>query len=100
LGESSRKETSNSEGSSSRKTSSQSQRKEKKRKYSKGHDLEELKKSKPTYFNGEIKKGEEAEAWQLGLNKYFRVHDYSEKLEGSNSHLQPEWKIFHLVGRP
>jgi hypothetical protein len=30
---------------------------------------------------GEIKKGEEAEAWLLGLKKYFRVHDFSENLK-------------------
>jgi hypothetical protein len=59
LGESSRKEDGNSLGYSSRKTSSHSQRKGKKWKHSKSHDLEELKKSKPPSFNGEIEKGEE-----------------------------------------
>jgi hypothetical protein len=79
--ESSRKEASNSEGSSSSRSSSHSQRKGNKRKSSKNHDTEDFKKSKPPSFDGDIKKGEEAEAWLLGLNKYFRFHDYSENLK-------------------
>jgi hypothetical protein len=59
---SSGKETGDLEGSSSRRTSSHSRRKQKKRKHSKSHNLEELKKSKPPSFDGEIKRGEEAEA--------------------------------------
>jgi hypothetical protein len=50
-------------------------------KHSKSHCLEEFRKVKRPYFNGEIKKGEEAEAWLLGLKKYFRVHDFSENLK-------------------
>ena len=111
-GESSGKEVGNFEGSSSRKTSSHSQRKGKKWKHSKSHDLEEFKKSKPPYFNGEIEKGEEAEAWLLGLKKYFRVHDYSKNLKvwiavfNLNGKASIWWedlrnlKGFHLVGRP
>ena len=53
----------------------------KKRKYSKGRDPEEFKKVKPPTFDGEIKKGEEQEAWILGLKKYFRVHNYLENLK-------------------
>jgi hypothetical protein len=48
---------------------------------------------------GEMKKGEEAEPWFLGLKKYFRVHDYSENLKAQNTHIQPEWKGFYMVGR-
>jgi hypothetical protein len=65
--ESSGKETGDSEGSSSSRISSHSQRKQKKRKHSKSHNLEEFRKAKPPSFDGEIKKGEEAEAWLLGL---------------------------------
>jgi hypothetical protein len=79
--ESSGEETENSKESSSSKTSSHSQRKRKKRKHSKSHDPEEFKKAKPLTFDGEIKKGEEAKVWLLGLNKYFRVHDYFENLK-------------------
>jgi hypothetical protein len=43
--------------------------------------LKNLKNSKPPSFNGEIKKGEEEEAWLLGLKKYFRVHEFSENMK-------------------
>jgi hypothetical protein len=75
------KEAGNSEGSSSSRTSFYSQRKLKKQKTSKSHKFEEFKKAKPPSFDGEIKKGEEVEAWLLGLKKYFRVHDFSENLK-------------------
>jgi hypothetical protein len=75
------KETGDTEGSSSSITSSYSRRKRKKRKHSKNHNLEEFKKAKPPSFDGEIKKGDEAEAWFLGLKKYFRLHDFSKNLK-------------------
>jgi hypothetical protein len=78
--ESSSEETDNSKELSSSETSSHSQRRRKKRKHSKSHEPKEFKKSKPPTFDGEIKKGEEAEVWLLGLKKYLRVHDYSENL--------------------
>jgi hypothetical protein len=80
-GESSGKEADNSEGSSSSRANSHSQKKGRKWKRSKTHGPEEFKKAKPPSFDEEIKKGEEAKAWLLGLNKYFRVHDYSENLK-------------------
>jgi hypothetical protein len=86
------KEDDNFEESSSSRASSHSKRKGKKRKRSKNHDPEELKKSKPPSFDGEIKKGEEVEAWLLGLKKYFRVHDYFEKLKARIT-------IFNLNGK-
>jgi hypothetical protein len=79
--DSTKKEFGDSEGSSSSKTSSYSQRKQKKQKTSKSHKFEEFKKVKPPSFDDEIKKGEEVEAWLLGLKKYFRVHDFSENLK-------------------
>jgi hypothetical protein len=60
--DSSGKETGDSEGSSSRRNCSYSRRKQKKGNHSKGHNIEEFKKAKPPSFDGEIKKGEEAEA--------------------------------------
>jgi hypothetical protein len=66
--ESSGKETGNYEGSSSSEARSYSQRKGKKHNLSKFHDPEDFKKAKPPYFKGEIKKGEEVEAWLLSLN--------------------------------
>jgi hypothetical protein len=54
--------------------------------------LEEFKKSKPPTFDGEIKKGEEAKAWILGMKKYFRVHNYSKNLKSRIA-------IFNLNGK-
>jgi hypothetical protein len=90
--DSSGEDTDNSKESSSGKTSSHSQTRRKKRKHSKSHDPEEFKKAKPPTFDGEIKKGEEAEVWLLGLKKYFRVHDYSENLKAQIA-------IFNLNGK-
>jgi hypothetical protein len=53
-------DTNKSKEYSSGKTSSHSQTRRKKRKHSKSHDPKEFKKSKPTTFDGEIKKEEEA----------------------------------------
>jgi hypothetical protein len=92
LREFSGKKASSSKGSSSRKTSSHSQGKGKKRKHPNGHDPEEFEKSKPPFFDGEIKKGEEVEVWLLGLKKYFRVHDYFENLKARIS-------MFNLNGK-
>jgi hypothetical protein len=75
------KEVGDSEGSSNSRTSSYSPRKQKKQKTSKSHKFEEFRKAKPPSFNSEIKKGEEVEAWLLGLKKYFKVHDFSENLK-------------------
>ena len=43
----------------------------------------ELRKIKPPNFNGESEKGEDAEAWSLGMRKYFRIHNYSSKMEAN-----------------
>ena len=37
----------------------------------------EFKKAKPPTFSGEVKSGQEVEAWLLGMEKYFQVQDYS-----------------------
>jgi hypothetical protein len=47
----------------------------------KGHKFEEFRNAKPPSFDDEIKKGDEVEAWQLGLKKYFRTHEFSENLK-------------------
>jgi hypothetical protein len=85
-------DTKKSKGYSSGKTSSHSQTRRKKRKKSKSHDLEDFKKAKPPTFDGEIKKGEEAKFWLLGLKKYFRVHVYSKNLKAQIS-------IFNMNGK-
>ena len=62
-------------------TGSHSQKRGRRRKHSKGGDPEELKKFKPATFDEEIKNGEEAKAWILGLKKYFIFHNYYENLK-------------------
>ena len=47
-----------------------------KRRY-KNNSRYDFKKERPPTFNGEIKTGKEAEAWILGMKKYFQVQDYS-----------------------
>jgi hypothetical protein len=42
----------------------------KRKKHSKSSLTEKFRKAKPPTFDGEVKKGEEAEAWLLGLKKY------------------------------
>ena len=41
----------------------------------------DFKKIKPPMFNGEIEKGEEAEAWLSGIKKYFQIYNYSDELK-------------------
>jgi hypothetical protein len=49
----------------------------------------ELKRLKPPTFDGEHRKGEEVEAWLLGMRKYFQLHNYSSNMEAKIS-------IYHL----
>jgi hypothetical protein len=79
--DSSEKQDGDLEGSSSSRTSSYSLKKQKKQNPFKGQKFKEFRKSKPPSFDDEIKKGEEAEAWLLGLKKYFRIHDFSENMK-------------------
>jgi hypothetical protein len=77
---------------SSDEVSSYSQRKRKRKNHSKSSMPNEFKKSKPPTFDGEIKKGEEVEAWLLSLNKYFKVHEYYDNMKAKVS-------IFNLNGK-
>ena len=52
----------------------------------------EFKKIKPPTFNGETKKGEEAEAWLFGMKKYFQIYNYSNQLKARMG-------IYNLVGK-
>jgi hypothetical protein len=63
----------------------------KKKRHSQSSLTEEFKKAKPPTFDGEIKKGEEVEAWLLGMRKYFWVHNYSKNTKEKIS-------IFNLNG--
>ena len=69
-----------------------SQTRGKKRKHSKICELEEFKKAKPPTFDEEIKKGEDAKVWILGLKKYFIVHDYFENLKAWIAIFNMNWK--------
>ena len=68
-------ESSKYEGSTGDSISS-SHKNERKRRY-KNHSRDEFKTARPPTFNGEIKNGQEVEAWLLGMRKYFQVQDYS-----------------------
>ena len=43
-------------------------------------------------FDGELKSGQEAESWLLGMRKYFQVQDYSGNMKAMVA-------IFNLTGR-
>ena len=72
-------------------SSSSSQGNERKRHY-KNHSRDEFKKARPPTFNGDIKNGQEAKAWLLGMNKYFQVQDYY-------GNMKAKVAIFNLTGR-
>ena len=65
---------------------------EKKKKHHRNRSRDELKKAKPPTFDSEVKIGQEAEAWLLGIKKYFQVHDYS-------GNMKARVAIFNLNGR-
>ena len=86
----------NSSGSSDSEESSgdtsSSSRKKKIRRNHRDHSRDEFKKDKPPTFDGEIKTGQEAEAWLLGIKKYFQVQYYS-------GNMKARFSIFNLNGR-
>ena len=55
---------------------------------------DEFKKAMPPTFNGgvKVKSSQEAEAWLLGMKKYFQVQDYS-------GNMKERVAIFNLNGR-
>ena len=81
--------SSNSEGSI-KGSSSSSHRNKKERRYQ-NRSRDEFKKAKPPTFDGEVKNGQEAEAWLLGMRKYFQVQ-YPGNMKAMVS-------IFNLTGR-
>jgi hypothetical protein len=54
----------------------------------------EMNKIKPSTFDGEHKKDEDAETWLLGMRKYFQLHNYSSHAEGRISIYQLKGKAF------
>jgi len=53
---------------------------------------DEFKKSKLPKFDGYLKKLEDAEAWLLGMNKFFELHEYTKNMKA-------EIIIFILKGK-
>lgn len=43
--------------------------------------LEQFKRVNPPTFDGEMKKSKDAEAWLLGIKKFFRFHSYSKNMK-------------------
>ena len=54
--------------------------------------LGEFKKIKPSTFNGETEKGEEAESWLSGIRKYFHIYNYSNQLKARMAIYNLSWK--------
>ena len=76
--------------------SSSSSHKSKRKRCHRNISRDEFKKAKPPTFNGEIKTGQEAEAWLVGMRKYFQVQDYSRNMKARVSILnmnrrEPIW---------
>ena len=71
---------------------SPSSHKRKRRRHHRDLSRDEFRKAKPPTFDSEIKMGQEAEAWLLGIKKCFQVQDYSRNMNSRVS-------IFKLNGR-
>jgi len=41
----------------------------------------EFKKAKPPTFDGDVKNPEDADAWILGLRKFFELHNYTDNMK-------------------
>lgn len=54
---------------------------------------EDFKKSKPSNFDGEMKKLEDEKAWLFGMQKIFQLHDYSENMKSKISTLSLKGKV-------
>lgn len=51
------------------------------RRSDRGYLSNEFKKAKPPTFDGDVKKPEDAEAWILGMNKFFELHEYTNNMK-------------------
>ena len=63
-----------------------------KRRFTRDELVGELRRIKPTSFDGEVKKGEYFEAFLLGIRKFFHLHQYTPNMEASVA-------IYHLQGK-
>lgn len=57
-----------------------------------GYFLDEFKKSNPPTFDVEMKKSHDAEAYFLGMNKFYRLHDYLENMKAKIAMFSPKGK--------
>ena len=64
----------------------------KKRRLTQDELVGELRRIKPPNFDGEVKQGEYAETWLIGLRKLFQLHQYTPNMEARVS-------IYHLQGK-
>ena len=81
-----------SDSEESNRDTSSSPHKRRRRKHHRDRSRDEFRKAEPPTFDGEIKMGQEAKAWLLGIKKYFQVHDYS-------GNMKARVAIFNLNGR-
>ena len=64
----------------------------KKRRFAWGELVGQLRRTKLPTFDGEVKQGEDVEAWLLGLEKFFQLHQYTPNMEAQVA-------IYHLQGK-
>lgn len=62
------------------------------RRRDRGYFMDEFKKVNPPTFYGELKNPKDGEAWLLGMNNFFELHDYIENMKAKIS-------IFNLKGK-
>ena len=48
---------------------------------------------KPPIFDGDLKKLEDAEAWILGMKKFFELHNYTDNMKARVAILSPRGKV-------
>ena len=81
-----------SDSKGSTRVSSSSSHMNKWKKCYRNNSCDEFKKERPPIFNGEVKTSQEAEAWLLGMQKYFQVQDYL-------GNMKARVAIFNMNGR-
>ena len=64
----------------------------KKRRFTRDELVGELRRIKPPTFDGEVKQGEDAESWLLGLRNFFQLHQYTPNMEARVD-------MYHLQGK-
>lgn len=47
----------------------------------------------PPTFDGYLKKPKDAKAWLLGMNKFFKLHEYTENMKARIDIFSPKGKV-------